>query len=355
MIKKSVLFIIILFLLWGCNGIEDSNPGTVIVDALGREIIIPKNSKKIVIAGKQTPMLANFAYLFSQSDEKIVAIENRSQSSNNFLSLIDQQFVSKQTIEKGASAEQISPVEPDFVIMKTTMKEQIGDQLELVGISPVYVSFETIEEIYRDIRIFGELLDDRETSETIVDFYSRSKNAIDQLVSSSKSSPKVLILQVDESEGTFMYSVPSGSWLQTTMVEELNGLPVWKDEASAGGWMEVNLEQVIAWKPEIVIVVNYQGRSAEIINKIKNDIVWSEFLEVSDILIKPFIYDYQSWDQPDPRWILGYANLAHYLHPDVVSASFLFDLILDFYADLYGLDLAFIDSEIITLVQQQIE
>jgi iron complex transport system substrate-binding protein len=355
MIKKIVISVMVLLLLWGCTNVDVNTPGDIISDALGREVSLQEGLDRIVIAGKQTPTLANFAYMFDPGFEKVIAIENRSQSSNNFLSLIDPQFVGKLAIEKGASAEQISPTEPDAVILMTSMKEQIGDQLELVGISPVYVSFETIEEIYRDIRIFGSLLNDSATSEKIVDFYSNSKNEIDQLVSSSELSPRTLILQIEESEGNFVYSVPSASWLQTTMVDELMALPVWKDEASAGGWMEVSLEQVIVWQPEIVIVVNYQGRSVENINKIKSNEVWSEFLENSNVMIKPFAYDYQSWDQPDPRWILGYANLAHYLHPDAISANFLYDLVRVFYSDLYGLDLEFINSEIISLVQSQIE
>lgn len=355
MIRKTVLIVIILVMLGGCINQEANNTGIVISDALEREISLPKSLDRIVIAGKQTPTLANFAYLFDSSAEKVIAIENRSQSSNNFLSLLDTNFISKLTVEKGAGAEQITPAYPDVVIMKTLMKEQIGDQLESVGITPVYVSFETIEEIYRDIRIFGTLLDGVETAEKIVDFYSNTKNEIDQLISSSKTSPRVLILQIDKSEGNLVYSVPSASWLQTAMVEELMGQPVWKAEASAGGWMEISIEQVFVWQPEIVIVVNYQGRSVEIINEITNNPVWSEFLNNSKTMINPFAYDYQSWDQPDPRWILGYANLAHYLHPEIISTTFLYDLVRDFYHDLYGLEIEFIDSEIIPLVQLQIE
>jgi len=355
MIKKTAVFVLVLFLLSGCSGIESKKTGTVIVDALGREVSFSNNPLQIVIAGKQTPTLANFAYMFAGEVEKILAIENRSQSSNKFLSLIDPQFESKLIIEKGAAAEQIAPMEPDAVILKSSMKEQIGDQLELVGIPLVYVSFETIDEIYRDVRIFGVLLNDQETSQKIIDFFSRSKDAIDKMVATSNSYPKALILQIDQSEEAFIYSVPAVDWLQTTMVEELNGMPVWKEDTSAGGWMEVGLEQIIAWQPEIIIVVNYQGQSLEIINKIKNDAVWSEFLDTSSVEIKPFVYDFQSWDQPDPRWILGYANLAQYLHPQVVPANFLYGLVQDFYKDLYGLDLDFIESEIIPLITQQIE
>ena len=73
----------------------------------------------------------------------------------NFITLVDENIESKYTLEKGASAEQIAPVEPDLVILKSSVKEDLGDQLETIGIPVVYINFETVDEIYRDILIHG--------------------------------------------------------------------------------------------------------------------------------------------------------------------------------------------------------
>lgn len=231
MIKKIILTLFMMGLLIGCTeNTVGTTPALVIHDALGREVAFPLLPDQIVIAGKQTPMLANFAYLFDSSREKITAIENRSQSSDLFLSYIDDQYINKLIIEKGAGAEQIAPLYPDLVILKTGMKDQIGDQLETIGANPVYVSFETIEEIYRDTRAFGALFDDAAKAETVISFYEDKKSSIDKLVSKSKMNPDVLLLQISEAEGDFTYSVPSPSWLQTTIVDALHANAVWKDE-----------------------------------------------------------------------------------------------------------------------------
>lgn len=235
------------------------------------------------------------------------------------------------------------------------MKEQIGDQMEVVGIQPVYVSFETIEEIYRDVRIFGSLMNESEKSEAVIDFYTTNKNEIDNMVSSSQLSPKTLLIQITESEGGFVYSVPPASWLQTAMIEDLNGIAVWKTDAMSGGWMDVNVEQIIDWQPEMVLVINYQGQSPLIINKLHEDAVWKEFIETYKIQLKPFVYDFQSWDQPDSRWILGYASLAHSLHPEAVTSGVVYDLVRDFYQKMYGLSLKLINDEIIPGIESQIE
>jgi len=355
MIKKSMFLLLIFILITGCVSAMPGDLNIDLMDTSGDEVTLTSFPDRIVIAGKQTPMLANFIYLFDSADDKVIAIENRSQSSNAFLSMIDTQFTEKLTIEKGAGAEQISPAEPDTVLLKASMKDQIGDQLEEIGIVPIYVSFETIEEIYRDTRIIGDLMGNEEKAESIVAFYENTKQNIDNTVSSSPDVPNTLMIQITETDGRFVYSVPSENWLQTVMVEELQGYPVWKDKVNGGGWMEVSIEQIISWQPEIILIINYQGNSPTIIEKLTSDSVWQGFLENSSVSLKPIVYDFQSWDQPDPRWILGYASIARYLHPDSVPASIIYDLVRDFYVEFYGLDLSFINSEIIPDIQFQIE
>ncbi len=352
--NRIISFLLLAGILISCTGPRVGTTEIYFIDALGNEVGFSDLPDRIVIAGKQTPMLANFAYLFDGAPDKVVAIENRSQSSNAFLSLIDPGFVNKLTIEKGAGAEQISPSQPEAVLLKTTMKEQIGDQLDTIGIPPVYVSLETIDEIYRDIRVFGSLMDEPQKAEDIIGFYNRSKESIDTMVSTVKRFPRVLLLQIDQSEGGFAYKVPASSWLQTVMVDELHADPVWKEDTVGGGWMEVNLEQIISWQPEVVIVINYQGKSPEIIQRLGKDSVWQEFVQNNSVDIKPFGYDFQSWDQPDPRWILGYVNLAHLLHPETVHSDVVINLVREFYKELYGLELDFVDAEIIPLILPQL-
>jgi len=356
MIKKSIKLMLLSIFLTGCiKAPVDNTPLIIIEDAMGRAVPLADYPDEIVIAGRQTPMLANFAYLFADSSEKIVGIENRSQSSDRFLSLLDDDYLTKVVIEKGAGAEQISPLEPDLVILKDVMKGEIGDQLETIGIQPIYVSFETIEDINRDMRILGEVFQDTEKAEFVIRFFEEKKSELDQMVQISSRKPDVLILQAKSAEGEIIFSVPPVNWLQTVMVDELKANAVWKGDADSGGWMDVNIEQIIAWNPELIIVINYQGQAQQIIEQLRGDDVWKTFLSASNCVIKPFPYDFQSWDQPDPRWILGYAGLAHFLYSDAVDAEVVYDIVQDFYQQLYGLDIAYIEAEIIPILKTQFE
>ena len=131
----SVFIMVFLFLIVGCtNTSKGKNNGVMIIDSLGREINLEEPPKKILIAGKQTPMLVNFAYLFENAQQNILAIENRSQSGKPFLEYIDPELDKKYSLEKGAGAEQIAPLNPDLVIIKQSMREIIGKQLEAIDI-----------------------------------------------------------------------------------------------------------------------------------------------------------------------------------------------------------------------------
>ena len=345
--KKIIILTFIFGLaLVGCSSNQTAVEDIIITDALLREVALPQFPEKIVIAGKQTPMLANFFYLFPSATGRILAIENRSQSSDHFLELVDSEYENKLILNKGAGVEQIAPLAPDLVVLKTSMKDVIGNQIEEVGIPVVYVSFESVDEIYNDLQIIGNLLNEEETAEKVFRRYKNVVEDIRQSIQQGPSEDDVLIIQAADDDQKFAFKVPPRNWLQTWMVNDLKAAPVWTDAASGEGWVEVNIEQIIAWEPKIVFVINYQGKSIEIVESLRQNDVWQAFLDKNESQIFPFPYDFSSWDQPDPRWILGYSWMAYKLYPDQFEKDFIPNLTKDFYLDLYRLDESYIEDQI---------
>ncbi len=337
--KKIIPIIIILVIaISSCSQItaNTANP-IVITDALGREISFNTLPQKIIVAGKQTPMLVNFFYLFKTAPEKIAAIENRSQIANNFLVEIDPGIESKYTLEKGASAEQIAPLNPDVVILKTTMRDSIGKGLEEIGIPVVYIEFETIDQIYRDLCIFANLLGEQKRGDSLINEYQSIKAEVDQQVEKAAYTPQVVEVQAEDQDGVAAFSVPSVSYLQTSIVENLGASALWKEAAQSGGWNTVNVEQILNWSPEYFFVINYQGEAPSIIDNLKQDSVWQNMDAVKADHVFAFAMDSLSWDQPDPRWILGYSWMASKLYLDLVSSDQALSITQSFYKDFYGL------------------
>jgi iron complex transport system substrate-binding protein len=339
-----------------CVNVPVSKPNQFVVqDALERTIEFSEYPERIVIAGKQTPMLANFFYLFTSKDEKLLAIENRYQSPDKFLELIDDEYQTKLILEKGAGVEQIAPLNPDLVILKTSMKEKVGTGLEEVGIPVIYVSFEDIDNIYNDIRVIGKVLDEEERAEEIVLVYQKIYSEINDQIISVSNVKDVLILQAKNTDQKYSFQVPSSSWLQTKMTEELKSNPVWVSESLSGGWTEVNFEQILIWNPSDIFVINYRGQSNEITTDLKNDELWKSFMSDNKANLSPYPYDFISWDQPDPRWILGYTWMASKLHPEQIEREYVLETVKNFYTFFYSLKEDFIESEIIPLISIYLE
>lgn len=348
---KNIFCLLICCLLVSCtNAPLSESTHFAVKDALERTIEFSEYPERIVIAGKQTPMLANFFYLFPIKGERLLAIENRSQSPNKFLELIDDEYQSKLILEKGAGVEQMAPLNPDLVILKTSMKDEIGIGLEEVGIPVIYVSFEDIDDINYDIRVIGKILDEDERAEEIILEYKKIYSEINDQLKSVTNVKKVLMLQATNIDQKYSFKVPSSGWLQTKMTEDLKSDPVWVSESLSGGWTEVNFEQILNWNPDNIFIINYQGQSNEITIGLKNDELWKSFISSNEVNLSSFPYDFTSWDQPDPRWILGYTWMASELHSEQIGREYVLETVKYFYRFFFGMKEDFIESEITPLI-----
>jgi iron complex transport system substrate-binding protein len=337
--KKLIFFLLsIVIASSSCAKIAPQLSNNVMVmDALGREVEFDLLPQKIVIAGRQTPMLVNFFYLFETASEKILAIERRSQSADSFLVMIDPDIESKYSLERDAGVEQIAPLDPDVVILKTTMRESVGKGLEEVGIPVIYIDFESVDQIYRDLGIFAAVLGEVERGNSLIDKYRSIKADIDAEVMKAQTPLNVVVMQSEDLDGEKAFSVPSAIWLQTAMIDELNGNALWKEAAQSGGWNAVNIEQLLNWDPGFLFVINYQGNAPSIVDEFANDPLWQNLDAFKNNRVFPFAYDFLSWDQPDPRWILGYSWLASKLYPDQITIEKTKEIVQSFYTEFYGL------------------
>jgi iron complex transport system substrate-binding protein len=150
--------------------------------------------------------------------------------------------------------------------------------------------------------------------------------------------PRILIVQYSDKGGEVALNVPSGDWIQTKEAELAGALPVWQEAAQGGGWTVVNLEQVAAWDPEKVFVISYKADSARIADRLAADPQWQALKAVHIGQVYGYAGDIYSWDQPDPRWILGTAWLAGKVHPDRFATQDTMQEASQFFEQMYGLD-----------------
>ena len=327
-----------------------SDPTLVFIDGTGREITLPALPERIVVAGKATPYVIDTIYLFPDAAQKLAALEVRGFDTKEFLELVDPDVNVKNMLERDAGPEQIAPLQPDLVIVKNISLGKPGAALEEISIPVMGMNLETPEFFYEDIQALGKVFGNSDRAEEIIAYYQQIEAQVAERMSGLQDSerPRVLVLQYTEDGGEISFKVPPASYLQTTMVQNAGGNPIWLDvDGGSDGWIQVGLEQIAVWNPDVVFVVNYGGDSVETAQQLTESPTWAGLLAVENGQVYGFPADYASWDLIDPRWILGQQWLATILQPERAAEINLLSQVQSFYQELYGLSEAQIQESVI--------
>lgn len=335
----------------------EPNTSVALTDGLGRELTFETHPERIAVAGRAAQLLLYSVYLFPEADERIVAMEQRMQRDMSMIPLVDANFEEKVQFERDVGAEGIAPVQPEAVLMKSYLADSLGTPLETLGITPVYFDLETPEQFFRDLKSLGALFGNPERAESIQDYYQARLDNLEELLEGLDEAerPKVLLLQYSDRGGEVAFNVPSASWLQTEMVKLAGGEPVWLEAAQGGGWTVVNIEQIAAWDPDMIFIVNYFEDPSEVVADLQADPTWSILRAVQGGMMYAFPGDYLSWDQPDPRWILALQWLASRIQPERTASLDIHEEFFSFYQELYELESEVIEKEIVPLLSGDFE
>jgi iron complex transport system substrate-binding protein len=331
-----------------CGG--DVGGGSLTVtDALGRTVQLDGSPQRITVAGRAGLLITDALYLFPEGRERLVALEERGQDVKPFLAVVDPDWADKVMLDN-AGAEQIAPTDPDLVIAKSAMEETLGPPLAALGIPILYVDFETPATYERDVVVLGEVLGDPDRAAEVNGFYRERLDRIAEATAglAEDDRPSVLLIEYSVEEGAVAFSVPPAGWLQTTMVELAGGEPVWTEAAEGGGWTVVGLEQIAAWDPDQIYVVDYDRNSGQVAAELAADANWQALAAVQSGRIYGFPGDFVSWDQPDPRWILGLTWLFTKVQPGLATGVDVMEEVQAFFEEMYSLDPAAVESEVVS-------
>jgi iron complex transport system substrate-binding protein len=332
---------------------EAAQDQLLVVDALGRTVEFDGVPQRIVVAGKSSLTIVETLFLFPEATDRVVGLVAGKQNPGEFLQFVDPAFGQKAVLEVEAGPEQIAPLKPDVVILRSFMAESLGTSLEQIDIPVIYVDLETPEQYFRDLTTLGAILGDEARAAEIRSFYQarldRLEAALQGLAEGEK--PRVLVLQYSEQGGEVAFNVPAASWLQTVEAELAGGVPVWVEAAQGGGWTIVNFEQIAAWDPDAIFLISYNTDPSQVVQRLQSDARWGALGAVQAGRLYAFAGDIYSWDQPDPRWILGVTWMASRLHPERLDDLDLMAEVDQFFGQMYGMDQETIHGQILPALQ----
>jgi iron complex transport system substrate-binding protein len=360
-IRLICLFLLLGLLLGACGPsgpASQDETGVTITDALGRTIDFDQRPERIVVTGRANFFIMDALYMFDGVTERLAARPVAGQAAvDSFLAVVDPAYEQLTVIEKEAGAEQIAAFQPDVVILKSYLADSLGAAFEALEIPVVYLDLETPEQYVRDIQILGQIMGQEARAEEILAHYQAQQERVVQATAdlTAEERPSVLLLQYSSRGGEIAFNVPPVSWIQTLMVEQAGGEPVWAEAAESGGWAVVNFEQIAVWNPDQIFIVDYFSNVDETVAGLEADTEWQELQAVQQRQIYAFPKDFYSWDQADTRWILGLTWLATRVQPDRFADIDVLDEATAFYTGLYGMEEAKVDAEILPRIEGDVE
>ncbi len=310
-------------------------------------------SLRIITCGKAHFLVLDALYMFPEAAESVVAFGNSSQVGGNFISLLDPQAEQRAVLAPNPGVEEILAHRPDYVVLKSYLKSGLGRQLEDLNVSVLYVDLENPEQFRQDITAIGQLFANPQRAEALNRFFGENLLEVQRLSQAipEAEKPDTLVLYYGSRSATASFNVPPIRWLQTSLVQWAGGNPVWFEAAAGSGWQQISFEQIAAWNPEVILLVSYHTPIDQVKETLLSDPKWQQLEAVRRGNLLAFPGDYLSWDQPDPRWILGLHWLAGKLHPQLVASAQVELKVIEFYSFVYGLPAERIEEEILPLIR----
>lgn len=129
------------------------------------------------------------------------------------------------------------------------------------------MNLENPDDYYAEIALLGKLFKNEKRAAEVVAWYKSEVKKVTDKTSAIKQTDKRKVLVLQPSAGAEgIWEVPPATWIQTMMVELSGGVPVWTSANPGSGWAKVNAEQIAAWNPDVIFMINYKDnpeKSAE--------------------------------------------------------------------------------------------
>lgn len=219
----------------------------------------------------------------------------------------------------------------DLVLADGTQHQAVAEQLRELGIPVALYRAESPAQMKEAITLTSTLLGSASEVraaafiadyDRVVDTVASDLSALDE-----ESRKRILFL------GTSVTKAVSGEMYQSALIAAAGGVSV--SDALLGSWNEVNLEQILLWNPDVIVIAPYGP--VQPVDILENpdwqslDAVRTGHVYRMPRLIAPM-------DTPVPESLLGIAWMANTFYPGLLSIDLAHEINL-FYTKYYGLEL----------------
>ena len=236
--------------------------------------------------------------------------------------------------------EEIIAQHPNLVLTNPMKHGDLAERLTDLGIPAIQYRAESSQAMKEAVLLTGEALG-REAASKAQEFAAYYDRVMANIVAKtgtipSEDRPRVYFC------GSSQLRVASGGMYQSLMVEAAGGVPVTAD--LPGYWNDVNIEQVLVWDPDVIIITSYGGLTPQ---QILEDPDWRSISAVKGGRVYKMPALAAAWDTPVPDSLLGIMWLTNRLHSNSIDLA---RECRTFYRDFYGYTLS--DEEVARLTER---
>lgn len=304
-----------------------------ITDAAGNVVEVPSDISRIAV----TPLpWSSVIYAIDGTSEHMTCINPGAMKAytGNFLEILDPDYANIDTTCIGTDfsinmEEMVNKKIQAAVIWDYQTDE--AEQLKKLGITPVMVKNETVEELQNSFRAIGQLLGKEDRAQEFIDLYSEVYNKIlshkDQVNSSQK--PKVLYLRNSE-----LKLQGNDNFIKEAL--ELAGA----DNVAADS-SELTMEEILEIDPDIILLSWFDPFVPEdLYNNTIDGQDWSNVKAVKEKRVYKTPIGIYRWDAPGVETPLMMEWLATLIQPEIFSDIDMDQEIKDYFKNYFNVDLS---------------
>lgn len=280
---------------------------TVARDAYGTPIVFPTTPPQRIIS-----LLPNTSEILGalQLQGRVVAVDYYTTYPADLASL------PKVSGSNGKySIEQIVSLKPDLVLSYGGETKEYDQQLENLGLHIVDLPLSNLSQTLQEILLVGRLTSTENTARTLVNQLQQRIQQIKAAVAGT-TAPKVF-LEVDDSAPGKPYVFGGGSF-GDELLQDANGVNIFHDNSSNGGYPQVTDEAIISANPQFVILTEDPafGGNPALVYKRPN---WNGIAALT--LHQVYRINVNIIQHPSQRLVDGLRCLAQIIHPDKFSGT----------------------------------
>ncbi len=299
----------------------------VLTDVVGREVELEQPATKIV--GTHNPTL-NAAVVLGGGDRFIGGFGNKEMSRGLYEAVMTD-FDGLTQIGKGGNInfETVIATGADLAILPERFQDQVV-QFDEIGMKSIVAlpSTESFDTVTASLELLGKALGVSDRAEEINGFLQAKIDNAESITSQVTEKKKVLFLG-----GSSPLSVAPAAMIQTQLIEVAGGENAVSGVDGEGDFVDVNVEQIIEWNPDVIWFPAYADYTVE---SLLNDPAWRNISAVQNEEIYVFPSLLEPWDQPTAALSLGIAWATHNLHPDLYTKEDIMKDADEFYTLVYG-------------------